>query len=115
MTRVKRGTTQRRRHNKLLKAAKGYRGLNGRLFSIAKRAVIKAGQHSYAHRRTRKRDFRSLWITRLNAACRAHGLSYSRFVYGLQVKLVALDRKVMSDIAIRQPEVFKNLVEFARG
>ena len=114
MTRDKRGTTQRRRHNKLLKAAKGYRGLNSSLYSIAKRAVIKAGQHAYAHRKVKKRSFRALWITRLNAACRMNGMSYSRFVYGLQKKMVALDRKVMSDIAIRHPEIFKQLVDMAR-
>lgn len=114
MARVKRGTNQRRRHNKILKAAKGYRGLSGSLFSIAKRRVMKAGMHAYAHRRTKKRDFRSLWITRLNAAVRSRGLSYSRFMYLLSTKKIALDRKMLSEMAIHEPAVFEKLVAEAK-
>ena len=111
MTRVKRGTTQKRRHNKVLKAAKGYRGLRNRLYRQAKNAVAKAGMHAYAHRRTKKRDFRRLWIARLNAACRSHGISYSRFIHAMHEKKIALDRKVLSDIAIHEPEVFAAIVK----
>ena len=113
MARVKRGTVQRRRHNKVLKAAKGYRGLRNRLFRQAKNAVMKAGMHSYTHRRTKKRDFRRLWIARINAACKANGTNYSRFINGLANKKIALDRKVLSDIAIHEPEVFAEIVKAA--
>ena len=111
MARVKRGTVQRRRHNKVLKAAKGYRGLRSRLFRQAKNAIAKAGMHAYTHRRTRKRDFRRLWIARMNAACRANGITYSRFINAMHTKMVALDRKVLSDIAIHEPEVFTAIVK----
>lgn len=111
MARVKRGTLQRRRHNKVLKAAKGYRGLSGRLFSIAKRRVMKAGMHAYSHRRTKKRAFRRLWTTRINAACRAQGVSYSRLMFLLSKKMVALDRKQLSELAIHEPAVFAKIVE----
>ena len=111
MTRVKRGTVQKRRHNKVLKAAKGYRGLRSRLYRQAKNAVAKAGMHAYAHRRTKKRDFRRLWITRLSAACKLNGINYSRFINKLTTKKVALDRKVLSDIAIHEPKVFTAIVK----
>jgi large subunit ribosomal protein L20 len=111
MARVKRGTTQRRRHNKVLKAAKGFRGLRNRLFRQAKNAVMKAGMHAYAHRRTKKRDFRRLWIARISAACKANGTNYSRFINALADKKIALDRKVLSDIAIHEPEVFAEIVK----
>lgn len=111
MVRVKRGTTQRRRHNKVLKQAKGYRGLRNRLYRQAKNAVAKAGMHAYAHRRTKKRDFRRLWIARINAACRSHGMSYSRFINALHENKIALDRKVLSDIAIHEPAVFEAIVK----
>ncbi len=111
MSRVKRGTNQRRRHNKVLKAAKGYRGIRNRLYRAAKNAVAKAGVHAYAHRRTKKRDFRSLWIVRLNAACRMHGISYSRFIHAMQEQQIGLDRKVLSDIAIHEPKVFEAIVK----
>lgn len=110
MARVKRGTTQRRKHNKVLKAAKGYRGKNSTLFSHAKRRVIKAGIHAYRHRRDKKRVFRRLWIARVNAAVRAQGLSYSRFIYQLSLKKIALDRKMLSEMAIHEPKVFDALV-----
>ena len=111
MARVKRGTVQRRRHNKVLKAAKGYRGLRSRLYRQAKNAVAKAGMHAYAHRRTKKRDFRRLWIARINAACRAEGTSYSRFMHALSKKGSALDRKVLADIAAREPKAFSALLK----
>lgn len=111
MTRVKRGTVQRRRHNKSIKAAKGYRGVRGNLFSHVERALQKAGTHAYTHRRTKKRDFRSLWIARLNAACRSHGVSYSRFIFAMTKKMVGLDRKVLSDIAIQEPAVFAAILK----
>lgn len=111
MARVKRGTNQRRRHNKILKAAKGFRGLSGRLYTLAKRRVMKAGMHAYSHRRRKKRDFRRLWITRVNAAARAHGLSYSQLMYRLSKKMIALDRKTLSELAIHEPAVFDKIVE----
>jgi large subunit ribosomal protein L20 len=114
MARVKRGTLQRRRHNKVLKAAKGYRGLSGRLFSIAKRRVMKAGMHAYSHRRLKKRDFRRLWTARINAATRAQGLSYSQFMYRLSKKMVALDRKQLSELAIHEPAVFAKIVDMVK-
>lgn len=114
MARVKRGTTQKRRHNKVLAAAKGYRGLSGRLYSIAKRRVMKAGEHAYAHRRRKRRDFRRLWITRVNAATVAHGISYSRFIFALSKKMVALDRKTLSELAIHEPAVFSKIVEMVK-
>ena len=111
MARVKRGTTQKRRHKKVLAAAKGYRGGQHRLYARAKNAVVKAGQHAYAHRRLKKRDFRSLWIARLNAAVRAHGMSYSRFIFALHEHKIALDRKVLSELAIHEPAVFAEIVK----
>ncbi len=111
MSRVKRGVTQKRRHKKVLKAAKGYRGLRSSLYRQAKNAVAKAGMHAYVHRRTKKREFRRLWIARINAACRANGMSYSRFMNALAEKKIALDRKVLSDIAIHEPEVFAAIVK----
>jgi len=110
MTRIKRGTVQRRRHNKILKAAKGFRGLAGTLFSVAKRHVYHAGVHAYRHRRTKKRDFRRLWIARINAAVRPQGLSYSRFMYLLSMKKIALDRKVLIEMAIHEPAIFDKVV-----
>jgi large subunit ribosomal protein L20 len=110
MARVKRGTVQKRRHKKILKAAKGYRGLRSILFRQAKNAVAKAGQYAYAHRRLKKRDFRSLWITRLNAAVRPYGMSYSRFINALAKKKIVIDRKILSELAINEPKVFEKIV-----
>jgi large subunit ribosomal protein L20 len=110
MARVKRGTVQKRRHKKVLKMAKGYRGLRSRLFRQAKNAVAKAGMHAYRHRKTKKRDFRRLWIARINAACRPLDINYSRFINKLAEKKVVLDRKVLSDIAIHEPKVFEKIV-----
>ncbi|MBU1018668.1 MAG: 50S ribosomal protein L20 [Patescibacteria group bacterium] len=114
MTRVKHGTTTRRRHNKITDMAKGYRGGRKNLFRRAKNAVAKAGMHAYVDRRKKKRVFRRLWITRINAAVRAEGWMYSRFMNALTEKKVIVDRKILADIAVHKPEVFKKVVEFAK-
>ena len=114
MTRIKRGVSAHRRHRKIVKAAKGFRGLRSRNFRSAKNAVMKAGLHSYAHRRLKKRTFRRLWIVRINAACRELGVNYSRFVAGLNAKHVAIDRKVLAALAVSEPETFKAIVEFVK-
>ena len=111
MSRVKRGVTARARHKKIIKLAKGYRGRRKNVFRVAKQAVIKAGQMAYRDRRQRKRQFRALWIARINAAARECGLSYSRFINGLSKAGVLLDRKVLADIAVRDPEAFKSIAE----
>lgn len=113
MTRVKRGFSAHRRHRKVVKAAKGYRGLRSKTFRQAKTAVMKAGMNAYRDRRLKKRSFRSLWIARINAACRAEGVSYSRFINALQTKAILVDRKILADIAMNEPEVFKQIVKEA--
>jgi large subunit ribosomal protein L20 len=115
MARVKRGVVARRRHKKVLKQAKGYYGARSRVFRVAKQAVIKAGQYAYRDRRQRKRQFRSLWITRINAASRANGLSYSRLINGLKKAEIALDRRVLADLAVHDKEAFAAVVEKAKG
>src|ERR1035437_8165052 len=100
MPRVKRGVTARARHKKVLDQAKGYRGRRSKVFRIANEAVMRAGQYAYRDRRNKKRVFRSLWITRINAAVREHGLSYSAFMNGLKKAAIAVDRKVLADIAV---------------
>ncbi len=110
MSRVKRGVTAHARHRKVMKAAKGYYGRRKNVFRVANQAVEKAGQYAYRDRRTRKRNFRALWIQRINAAVRAHGMTYSRFINGLGRAGIEMDRKVLSDLAIREPEAFKALV-----
>ena len=114
MTRVKRGTTTRKRHNRLLKATKGQKGLRSRIVKWAKNATAKAGQNSYVGRKLRRRDMRALWITRMNAACRANGLNYSRLTYGLLKAKVKVDRKILADLAVKNPEIFKQMVELAK-
>ncbi len=111
MVRVKRGVTTKRRHKKVLKRAKGFRGGRKNLFKRAKEATIRAGQHAYAHRRTKKRVNRRLWIVRLNAAVRERGLKYSEFIKLLKKNKVELDRKVLSELAVKEPEVFDKIVE----
>jgi large subunit ribosomal protein L20 len=106
MARVKRGVTARARHKKILGQAKGYYGARSRVLRVAKQAVTKAGQYAYRDRRQRKRQFRSLWIVRINAAARLHGLSYSRLIDGLHKANIEIDRKVLSDIAIFDQEAF---------
>lgn len=111
MSRVKRGVTKRARHKKILKLAKGYRGRAKNCYRIAIEKVEKALQYSYRDRKVRKRDFRSLWIQRINAAVREYGLIYSSFINGLKVANVDLDRKVLADMAVREPDAFKKIVD----
>jgi large subunit ribosomal protein L20 len=113
--RVKRGTKARRRRNRVLKMAKGYRGGRSKLFRTATTAVDKALGYAYRDRRAKKRNFRRLWITRINAAVRPHDLSYSRFINGLKKADVALDRKVLADLAITDPKGFAQVAELAAG
>ncbi|MCX6734732.1 MAG: 50S ribosomal protein L20 [Candidatus Peregrinibacteria bacterium] len=113
MSRVKRGVNTRRRHQKMKKAAKGYRGLRSRTFKWAKNATMKAGLRSYTSRRLKKRDFRSLWITRINSACRAMGVKYSRLIDAMTKKDMVVNRKMLSELAVNEPAVFKKIVEEA--
>jgi large subunit ribosomal protein L20 len=113
MSRVKRGVTTHARHRKVIKKAKGYYGRRKNTFRTANQAVEKAGQYAYRDRRTKKRNFRALWIQRINAAVREHGLTYGRFINGLSLAGIEVDRKVLSDLAIREPEAFKALVDQA--
>jgi large subunit ribosomal protein L20 len=110
MPRVKRGVTARARHKKILALAKGYRGRRGNVFRIAKQAVMRAGQYAYRDRRNKKRVFRALWITRINAASRLHGVSYSRFIAGLNKAQIGLDRKVLADMAVHDKPAFAAIV-----
>jgi large subunit ribosomal protein L20 len=115
MPRVKSGVQAHARHKKVIKAAKGYRGRRKSCFRVATQAVDKARQYAYRDRKVKKRDFRSLWIVRINAAAREHGLSYSRFMNGLSLAGVELDRKVLADIAVRDADGFAKLAETARA
>ena len=115
MARVKRGVIANRRHKKVLKEAKGYYGARSRIFRVAKQAVTKAGQYAYRDRRTKKRDFRRLWITRITAACQQRGMRYSVFIYGLKQAGIELNRKTLSQLAIFEPAVFDEIAEIARG
>ncbi|MFN7549894.1 MAG: 50S ribosomal protein L20 [Pseudomonadota bacterium] len=110
MPRVKRGVTAHARHKKVLALAKGFRGRRKNVFRIAKQAVMKAGQYAYRDRRTRKRVFRQLWIARINAASRAAGLTYSRFMAGLTKAQIDIDRKVLADLAVHDPAGFESIV-----
>ena len=114
MPRIKRGVVARRRHKNILNRAKGYYGARSRVFRVAKQAVIKAGQYAYRDRRQRRRQFRALWITRINAAARANGLAYSRLIAGLRRAEIGLDRKVLADLAVHDKEAFTAIVERAR-
>jgi len=115
MARVKRGVQARARHKKVLNEAKGYYGARRKVYRVAKQAVIKAGQYAYRDRRQRKRQFRSLWIVRINAAAREFGLSYSRFMDGLNKAEVEIDRKVLADLAVNDPAAFGALAEKAKA
>ena len=115
MARVKRGVVAKARHKKILGKAKGYYGARSKLFKTAKQAVIKAGQYAYRDRRQRKRQFRALWITRINAAARMHGLSYSRLINGLNKAEIEVDRKVLADLAVRDPDAFGAIAEQAKS
>lgn len=114
MPRVKRGVTARARHKKVLNKAKGYYGARSRVFRVANQAVIKAAQYAFRDRRQRKREFRALWIIRVNAAARAHGMSYSNFMNGLKKAAIHIDRKVLADIAVFDKPAFEALVNVAK-
>ena len=115
MSRVKRGVTTHARHRKVIEAAKGYYGRRKNTFRIANQAVEKAGQYAYRDRKARKQNFRSLWIQRINAAAREHGLTYGRFINGLNIAGIEVDRKVLADLAVHEPASFKALVEKAQA
>ena len=115
MPRVKRGVTAHAKHKKVLKQAKGYYGARSKVYRVDKQDVIKAGQYAYRDRRQRKRQFRSLWITRINAQSRANGLSYSRLINGLNKAEIEVDRKVLADIAVHDPEGFGAIAEAAKA
>lgn len=114
MARVSAGPASHARHRKVIKAAKGYYGRRKNTFRAANQAVEKAGQYAYRDRRNKKRTFRALWIQRINAAVREHGLTYSRFMSGLRVSGVEVDRKILADLAVHQPEAFQALVTEAQ-
>ena len=114
MPRIKRGVTARARHKKVIEQAKGYRGRRKNIYRVAKQAVTKAGQYAYRDRRQRKRQFRALWITRINAAAREHGLSYSRFMDGLHKADIQIDRKLLAEMAVNEKTAFTRLAEQAR-
>jgi large subunit ribosomal protein L20 len=113
MSRVKRGVTAHARHRKVIKQAKGYYGRRKNTIRVAKQAVEKAGQYAYRDRKVKKRTFRALWIQRINAAARLHGVTYGQLINGLKKAGIELDRKVLADIAVREPQTFQGLVEAA--
>ena len=115
MSRVKRGVTANKRHKKILKKAKGYYGARSRVFRVAKQAVIKAGQYAYRDRRQKKREMRQLWVVRINAAARLVGLSYSQFMHGIKLANIDLDRKMLSELAVYNPEAFEAVAEQVKG
>ena len=114
MPRIKRGVTTRAKHKRLLKQAKGYYGRRKNTIRIARQAVEKAGQYAYRDRKVKKRSFRALWIQRINAAVRAEGMTYGRFMHALKVGGIDLDRKVLADMAMHEPEAFKAVIEQAK-
>lgn len=115
MARVKRGVTAHRRHKKILRQAKGYYGARSRVFRVAKQAVIKAGQYAYRDRRVKKRTFRSLWITRINAQARAEGITYSQLIAGLKRANIQLDRRVLADLAVHDKGAFASIAAQAKA
>ncbi len=115
MARVKGALSTRKRHKKILKLAKGYRGAKSKLYRIANQAVMKSLTYSYTGRKLKKRDFRSLWITRISAACKMNGINYSRFMNGLKKANIEINRKMLSEIAINDPAAFTQLVETAKS
>ncbi len=114
MARVKRGVVAKARHKKVLDQAKGYYGARSKIYRVAKQAVIKAGQYAYRDRRQRKRQFRALWITRINAAARIQGLSYSQLIHGLDRAEIEVDRKILADIAVHDQAAFAVIAEAAK-
>ena len=115
MPRIKRGVTSHRRHKKILKLAKGYRGSKSKLFRVAVQQVMKSGNYAYEHRRLKKRDFRKLWIARINAAARDNGTTYSKMVCGLKAAGVEINRKVLAELAISDPQGFTQLAELSKA
>ena len=115
MPRVKSGVTAHKRHKKILKLANGYRGARSKLFRKANETVMKAGSYAYRDRRNKKREIRRLWITRINAAARINGISYSKLIFGLTKAGVAVDRKMMAELAVNDPNAFAKLVEIAKN
>ncbi len=115
MTRVSTSVASRARRKRILKAAKGYRGTRGRLYRAAKEALMHAGQYAWAHRRKKKRDFRRLWISRISGAVWKHGLNYSRFIFGLKMAGVEIDRKQLANLAVTDEEAFNKLVEISKN
>ncbi|MCH3987783.1 MAG: 50S ribosomal protein L20 [Lachnospiraceae bacterium] len=115
MARIKGGLNAKKRHNRVLKLAKGYRGSRSKHYRVAKQSVMRALNSSFAGRKQKKRDFRSLWIARINAAARINGLSYSKFMYGLKASGIELNRKVLADMAVNDPEGFAKLAETAKA
>jgi len=115
MSRVKRGTVQKARHKKVIEQAKGYYGRRKNVFRVAKQAVEKAMQYQYRDRKVRKRNFRALWIQRINAGAREHGMKYSEVINGLSLAGIEVDRKVLSDLAIHEPEAFASIIEQAKS
>ena len=115
MARVKRGTIQKARHKRVLEQAKGYYGRRKNVFRVATQAVDKAQQYAYRDRKTRKRNFRALWIQRINAGAREHGMKYNQVIDGLNKAGIEVDRKVLSDLAIHEPEAFKAIIDKARA
>lgn len=112
--RIKRGVNAVKKRRKILKQAKGYFGAKSELYRTAREQVMKSGQYSYVGRKLKKRNFRALWITRINAACRTNEISYSRFIDGLKKANVTLNRKILADMAVREPEAFAQLVDVAK-
>jgi large subunit ribosomal protein L20 len=115
MTRVKRGVVARKKHKKVLESAKGFRGRRGNVFRIAKQAVMKAGQYAYRDRRQKKREFRKLWIIRINAACRSFGIQYSKFINGLNKAGIEIDRKVLANLSVTDLPAFEKIVESVKA
>ena len=115
MTRVSRGVTTKAKHKKVLKKAKGYYGRRKNVFRVAVQSVERSMQYAYRDRRNRKRDFRGLWIQRINAGARLHGMTYSQFMNGLKKATIEIDRKILAELAVNQPETFKTLVEKAQS
>ncbi len=115
MARVKGGLNAKKKHNRILKLAKGYRGARSKQYRVAKQAVMRALTSSFAGRKQRKREFRHLWIARINAACRMNGISYSKFMYGLKLADITINRKMLSEMAINDAAGFASLVETAKG
>lgn len=115
MPRVKRGVTARARHKKVMKLARGYRGARSRVYRVAVQAVTKAGQYAYRDRKQRKRQFRSLWIVRINAAARDNGLSYSRLINGLSKAGISIDRKILAELAVNDPQAFASVADQAKA